>query len=216
MKILHFAHCFFPIYGGTTTRLYNLLSDGINEQYLYVPQAPHSGYPDNIGMLKEEEDFGNIKVRRCELINDFKVKIPVIDIFRYIEIISDALVNFVKEEGFEIVHGHHPAGFAEAAMKYAKKKNLPFVYEAHGLRTDAAIIKKKRYIPKVAYSSVRQLFKLKEKKIFLGADAIITLLKNKELREEMGKNGREYVVENRSWEAVAREVEKVMEEAVLK
>ena len=46
------------------------------------------------------------------------------------------------------------------------------------------------------------------------ADAIITLLKNKELREEMGRNGREYVVENRSWEAVAREVEKVMKEAV--
>ena len=46
------------------------------------------------------------------------------------------------------------------------------------------------------------------------ADAIITLLKNKELRDEMGKNGRKYVVENRSWERVAREVEKVMKEAV--
>jgi len=48
------------------------------------------------------------------------------------------------------------------------------------------------------------------------ADAIITLLKNKKLREEMGKNGRTYVVENRSWEAVAREVEKVMKEAASK
>jgi len=46
------------------------------------------------------------------------------------------------------------------------------------------------------------------------ADAIITLLKNKELRDEMGNNGRTYVVENRSWEAVAREVEKVMKDAV--
>jgi len=46
------------------------------------------------------------------------------------------------------------------------------------------------------------------------ADAIITLLKNKELRVEMGKNGRKYVVENRSWGRVAREVEKVMKEAV--
>jgi glycosyltransferase involved in cell wall biosynthesis len=46
------------------------------------------------------------------------------------------------------------------------------------------------------------------------ADAIITLLKNKELREELGKNGRKYVVENRSWEAVARELEKVMKEAI--
>jgi len=46
------------------------------------------------------------------------------------------------------------------------------------------------------------------------AGAIITLLKNKELSDEMGNNGRTYVVENRSWEAVAREVEKVMKDAV--
>ena len=46
------------------------------------------------------------------------------------------------------------------------------------------------------------------------ADAITTLLKNKDLREEMGKNGRKYATENRSWEAVAREVEKVMKDAV--
>jgi glycosyltransferase involved in cell wall biosynthesis len=48
------------------------------------------------------------------------------------------------------------------------------------------------------------------------ADAILTLLKNKELRDEMGKNGRKYVVENRSWERVAREVEKVMKKAASK
>ena len=41
------------------------------------------------------------------------------------------------------------------------------------------------------------------------ADAIITLLKDKELREEMGKNARKYVAENCSWESVARRVEGV-------
>ena len=174
MKILHFAHCFFPIYGGTTTRLYNLLSDGTNEYYLYVPQPPYGGYPNNISMLKEEEDFGNIKVRRCKLVEAFKVKIPVINTFRYIEINSNRLVNFVKEEGIEIVHGHNPSEFAAAAKKYAKRENIPFVYEAHGLMADAPMLKKKRYIPKVAYSSIRQLFKLKEKKIFQSADAIVT------------------------------------------
>ena len=174
MKILHFAHCFFPIYGGTTTRLYNLLSDGTNEYYLYVPQPPYGGYPNNIGILKEEEDFGNIKIRRCKLVEDFKVKLPVINTFRYVEINSNRLVNFVKEEGFEIVHGHNPIEFATAAMKYANKENTPFVYEAHGLAADAPMLKKKRYIPKLAYSSIRQLFKLREKKIFQSANAIIT------------------------------------------
>ncbi|HJH25613.1 MAG TPA: hypothetical protein C5S37_02320 [Methanophagales archaeon] len=176
MKILHFAHCFFPIYGGTTTRLYNLLSDGTNEYYLYVPQPPYGGYPNNISILKEEEDFGNIKVRRCKLVEkkDFKVKIPVINTFRYIEINSDRLINFVKEADFEIVHGHNPTEFAVAAMKYAKRNNIPFVYEAHGLAADAPMLKKRRYIPKLAYSSLRELFKLKEKKVFQNADVIIT------------------------------------------
>jgi glycosyltransferase involved in cell wall biosynthesis len=150
------------------------LSDGTNEYYLYVPQPPYGGYPNNISILKEEEDFGNIKVRRCKLAEDFKVKIPVINTFRYIEINSERLANSVKEEGFEIVHGHNPSEFATAAMKYAKKGNIPFVYEAHGLAADAPTLKKKRYIPNVAYSSIRQLFKLKEKKIFQSANAIIT------------------------------------------
>ena len=48
------------------------------------------------------------------------------------------------------------------------------------------------------------------------ADAIITLLKDKKLREKMGKNGRKYVVENRSWERVARAVEKVLKKAAKK
>jgi len=174
MKILHFAHSFFPIYGGTTTRLYNLLSDKINEYYLYVPQPPYGGYPNNIGILKEVEDFGNIKVRRCKLIEDFKVKIPVINTFRYVKINSDRLVNFVKEADFEIVYGHNPLEFATAAMKYVKKENVPFIYEAHGLAADSPMLRKRRYIPKLTYSSVHELLKLKEKKIFQSADAIIT------------------------------------------
>jgi len=38
------------------------------------------------------------------------------------------------------------------------------------------------------------------------AEAIIKLLGNKELAEEMGRRGREYVVENRSWKSVAQKV----------
>ena len=93
MKVLHFAGSFFPVYGGTTTRLYNLLSDKTNEHYLYVPKAPS----EYMNKLKEEEDFGNIKVRRFnKLVDDFKIKIPVINTFRYVKIKSNKLVNFVK------------------------------------------------------------------------------------------------------------------------
>lgn len=46
------------------------------------------------------------------------------------------------------------------------------------------------------------------------ADAIITLLENNKLRNKMGLNGRKYVIENRSWQYVALNVNKVCQEAV--
>jgi glycosyltransferase involved in cell wall biosynthesis len=46
------------------------------------------------------------------------------------------------------------------------------------------------------------------------AKAIIKLLKDEKLREEMGKNGREYVVTNHSWESVARDVAEVCESVI--
>jgi len=48
------------------------------------------------------------------------------------------------------------------------------------------------------------------------ANAIISLLRNGELRERMGSNGRKYVLENRSWEAVAREIEEVIKAVIVK
>lgn len=46
------------------------------------------------------------------------------------------------------------------------------------------------------------------------AKTIIKLLKDEKLREETGKNGREYVVKNHSWERVARRVAEVCESVV--
>jgi len=46
------------------------------------------------------------------------------------------------------------------------------------------------------------------------AEIIIKLLKDKKMREEMGKNGRGYVVKNHSWRIVAKRVAEVCEEVV--
>jgi len=47
------------------------------------------------------------------------------------------------------------------------------------------------------------------------ATAIIKLLQNQELRKQLGANGRKYVVENRSWESVAKRVADVCEAAIM-
>jgi len=46
------------------------------------------------------------------------------------------------------------------------------------------------------------------------ANAFVKLLKNENLRKQMGKNGREYVVKYHSWESVAKRVAEVCEEAI--
>ena len=46
------------------------------------------------------------------------------------------------------------------------------------------------------------------------AQAIVRMLKDYSLREEMGKNGRQYVVKHRSWENVARKTLQVFEELI--
>jgi glycosyltransferase involved in cell wall biosynthesis len=46
------------------------------------------------------------------------------------------------------------------------------------------------------------------------AQAILTLLQSKELRAQMGKNGRKYVVKNQSWENVARRIAGVFQETL--
>lgn len=46
------------------------------------------------------------------------------------------------------------------------------------------------------------------------AEAIIKLLQDPELRKQMGENGRKYVVQNHSWESVARRVGEVCQQAM--
>jgi glycosyltransferase involved in cell wall biosynthesis len=46
-------------------------------------------------------------------------------------------------------------------------------------------------------------------------DAIINLLRNPELRKQMGENGREYVVENRSWQSVATRLAEVFRQSAV-
>lgn len=47
------------------------------------------------------------------------------------------------------------------------------------------------------------------------AQAIIKLLQDPELRVQMGENGRNYVVENQSWESVAKRVEEVCKAVIM-
>jgi len=46
------------------------------------------------------------------------------------------------------------------------------------------------------------------------AEAILTLLNNDELRESMGRNGRDYVVQNHSWQSIGKKVKEICEKVI--
>jgi glycosyltransferase involved in cell wall biosynthesis len=48
------------------------------------------------------------------------------------------------------------------------------------------------------------------------ANSILTLLDNPELMTNMGSNGRKYIVENHSWDSVARKVLQVCNKVIEK
>ena len=123
--------------------------------------------------LKSFEDFGNINVRRYETFYKFNLKIPVINTLTNLEIKSTRLKNLVKEKNIKIVHGHNPIILSTAALKYAKKYNLPFVYEAHLFGSDAPIIQKSRNIANFFHLLNQKVLIFKEKKIYRSADVII-------------------------------------------
>ena len=169
LRILHFAHSFIPKYGGTTTRLCNLLSDKVNTHYLYVPQPKGRENESNIS-LPSEEDFNNIKLRRCKIIPKILFRPPIIGIFERLN--ANRMVCMVKDSGIDIVHGHNPAMFARAALKSSRILNVPFIYEVHRLPFDSFGSNRKYELPDFIDTFIRWCYRLEEG-TFLSASAAV-------------------------------------------
>jgi glycosyltransferase involved in cell wall biosynthesis len=133
MKILHFTSAFFPEYSGTTTRLYNLLS---NLPYEIVLVTSDRTIKNEVIELKEEY-FNNIKVKRvCLQPNNYLAATAPL---RYIHTIWQKpriLIDIVKSEQFDIIHAHNLSLSAQAAQKISKKINKPFIMDLHYISQD--------------------------------------------------------------------------------
>ena len=132
MRVLHFAGSYFPVPGGTTTRICNMLADPQNQHLLVVPYPQHSQYSTGSPLTDEEQ--GHIRICR--------VRLPVLA--RCAESVpffgnclrARQFVRSVGTETFDILHGHNPRACAMAALRFKRKTGLPMVYEAHGIMQD--------------------------------------------------------------------------------
>lgn len=171
MKILQFAHSFFPELGGTTTRLLNLLENPKQyEHYLYVPNPEYY----QVSQV-DNKTYKNIKIRRCNLFKPILKGIPSLIKF---EINTKKLLNCVRERDFDIVHGHNPILYAYTAMKYAKARSLPFILEIHIFNLDAPIRTSGFIFSRLLNYFQEKLLKKKMINIYFQANMIIVQTEN--------------------------------------
>lgn len=178
-NILHFAFCYFPVYGGMTTRLKNMLADRNCNHILYVPQAPNSYIPPDINWLTPEEQFDNILVKRRYFPERGERNIPVLDYLgdiQYYNRFSSSFLEQAMQERYkvDVVYGHTPLHFAYAAMQFAKKFRIPFIHEAHALIHDVIIENENKGFKSIYHKFFKSLILKYEATIFKNSKIIIS------------------------------------------
>lgn len=138
-NILHFALGFFPVTGGMTARIYNLIRDDGNRHCLVVPSSPSEYIPREIQVPPGESSYGNIRVCREPLIPSTNGRVPLVDYcqrWRRRRENSGRLLARAPGEGVDLVYGHGPTEFSSAALRYSAKFGRPVIFEVHSIVQD--------------------------------------------------------------------------------
>ncbi len=105
--------------------------------------VPHMGspyVPADITDLKQKDHYDNVNIRRIRLTH------PARDsrfIFEYTIRLKNWHRNaqelrfFEGGDHFDLIYGHNPMEFALAASRYSSDKDIPLIYECHGLMRDS-------------------------------------------------------------------------------
>jgi glycosyltransferase involved in cell wall biosynthesis len=184
MKILHLTHSFFPVPGGTSTRLYNLLIDNKFDFYIVAPLPPSRYIPSKFQFLPENETIENLHISRVNL-DEKKFPIPLLKNLKYIRRNSYLIYKKIENRKFDIVHSHNPLEFALAGLMYSKRYGIPLVYETHGLFFESLYTGKWRYAPHLVREFGHTLHRRLERRLFYEADKII--VQTEEMRERIHK-----------------------------
>ncbi len=174
-RILHFALSFFPVFGGVTARIFNLMHEDGNHHTLCVPKSPSRYIPSDLDVSRKSDRYGNIHVRRVYLKERCIINLSVLDYVGErlnIGLKASRLGMAAGPCRYDFVYGHGPLEFAIASGKYAEIHRLPFVYEVHGLVNDNLWLPPHGW--KGSYHrALQKLFTREERKILLAANAVV-------------------------------------------
>ncbi|MGB4497263.1 MAG: TIGR04063 family PEP-CTERM/XrtA system glycosyltransferase [Methylococcaceae bacterium] len=135
MKILHILDHSIPLHSGYTFRTLAILQEQrkLGWDIYNVTSAKHVAVTESI------EEVDGFKFYRSETPKGLMAKMLVLSQLAIIQSLSKRLDEIIPELKPDVLHAHSPALNGIAAIRAAKKHNIPLVYECRAFWEDAAV-----------------------------------------------------------------------------
>ena len=179
MKILHILDHSIPLHSGYSFRTKAILEQQrkLGWETYHVTSCKH------IGATAPVETIDDFKFYRSNEISAISAKIPVFNQCAIVNSLAKRLDEIIPEIKPDILHAHSPALNGLAALKAAKRHNIPLVYECRAFWEDAAVDHGTTTENSLRY----YLTKMLETFVFKKTDAITTICEG--LRADICKRG---------------------------
>ena len=179
MKILHILDHSIPLHSGYSFRTKAILEQQrkLGWETYHVTSCKH------VGATAPVETIDDFKFYRSNEISAISAKIPVFNQCAIVNSLAKRLDEIIPEIKPDILHAHSPALNGLAALKAAKRHNIPLVYECRAFWEDAAVDHGTTTENSLRY----YLTKMLETFVFKKADAITTICEG--LRADICKRG---------------------------
>ena len=135
MKILHILDHSIPLHSGYTFRTKAILEQQrkLGWETLQVTSAKH------LIAKAEIEEVDGLAFYRSAPIKAWLAKLPVLNQWAIVLSLEKRLDDIILQHKPDILQAHSPALNGWAALKVAKKHNIPLVYECRAFWEDAAV-----------------------------------------------------------------------------
>jgi len=142
MKILHIFDHSIPLHSGYTFRSRAILREQRKRGWetVHVTSPKHAAELVAQGKdVPAEEDVEGLHFYRAPLPGGALAKLPAFDQLAVIDTLAQRLSQVIPEVQPDILHAHSPALNGVAALRVAKRFQLPLVYEVRAFWEDAAV-----------------------------------------------------------------------------
>lgn len=179
MKILHILDHSIPLHSGYTFRTKAILE----QQQKLGWETFHVTSPKHTMATTPVEQVDGFTFYRSEQPKGLLAKMPVLNQWAMVQSLAKRLDEIIPEIKPDILHAHSPALNGLAALKAAKKHNIPLVYECRAFWEDAAVDHGTSTAGGLRY----RLTKMLETYVFKHADAVTTICEG--LRSDIASRG---------------------------